>query len=178
MTVSPFVVLFFNRVFHKLFSQDLGHVYAHLPVSRNSSSTTVAAAAPVFKRTISWTRNSPVIHTGLRSGKVDLEKIRRSRSESDGAYDESVTLESVTDLENKKEQENSVALSQLQCQEVQSECLVLKFYLSLFLSLVSKERGFVNYRTLTLREKKATIECRATLDHVIYMCEDLLKKEA
>jgi len=104
-------------VFHKLFSQDLGHVYAHLPVGK-SSSTTAAAAAPVFKRTISWTRTSPVVHTGLRSGKVNLEKIRRSQSESDGAYDENVTLESVTDLENKKEQENSMALSQLQCQEV------------------------------------------------------------
>lgn len=112
-----------SKVFHNLFSQDLGHVYAHLPVSKNSSSTTAAAAVPVFKRTISWTRTSPVIHTGLRSGKVNLEKIRRSRSESDGAHDESVTLESVTDLENKKEHENSVALSQLQCPEVQSKCL-------------------------------------------------------
>lgn len=101
-----------------MFSQDLGHVNAHLPVGKSSSSTTAAAAAPVFKRTISWTRTSPVVHTGLRSGKVNLEKIRRSQSESDGAYDENVTLESVTDLENKKEQENSMALSQLQCQEV------------------------------------------------------------
>lgn len=114
-----FYYCLFNRVFHNLFSQDLGHVNAHLPVSKNSSSTT--AAVPVFKRTISWTRTSPVIHTGLRSGKMNLEKIRRSRSENDGSFDESVTLESVTDLENKKEHENSVALSQLQCQEVQSE---------------------------------------------------------
>ena len=109
-------------MFHKLFSQDLGHANAHLPASKNNSSTTPPAAVPVFKRTISWTRTSPVIHTGLRSGKVNLEKIRRSRSEGDGSYDENVTLESVTDLENKKEQENSVTLSQLQCQEVQSEC--------------------------------------------------------
>lgn len=109
-----------SKVFHKLFSQDLGHVYAHLPVSKNSSSTTATAAAPVFKRTISWTRNSPVIHTGLRSGKVNLEKIRRSSCENDGAYvyDESVTLESVTDLENKKEHQNSEALSQSHCHEV------------------------------------------------------------
>ena len=123
----PLILLycFFKRVFHKLFSQDLGHVYAHLPVGKNSSSTTAAAAAPVFKRTISWTRNSPVVHTGLRSGKVNLEKIRRSQSESDGAYDENVTLESVTDLENKKEQENSMALSQLQCQEVNKKCTVI-----------------------------------------------------
>ena len=112
-------------MFHKLFSQDLGHVYVHLPVSKNSSSTTATAAAPVFKRTISWTRNSPVIHTGLRSGKVNLEKIRRSSCENDGAYvyDESVTLESVTDLENKKEHQNSEALSQSHCHEVQNECL-------------------------------------------------------
>ena len=109
-------------MFHKLFSQDLGHVYAHLPVSKNSSSTT-SAAAPVFKRSMSWTRTSPVIHTGLRSGKVNLEKIRRSSIENDGAYDESVTLESVTDLENKKEHQNSVALSQLHGQEVQNDCL-------------------------------------------------------
>ena len=124
MTVSPLLYCLFNRVFHKLFSQDLGHVNAHLPVRKNSSSTTATAAVPAIKRTISWNRTSPVIHTGLRSGKVNLEKIRRSRSESDGGHDESVTLESVTDLENKKEHENSVAMSQLQCQEVQSECLV------------------------------------------------------
>ena len=108
-------------MFHKLFSKDLGHVYTHLPVSKNSSST--AAAAPVFKRSISWTRTSAVLHTGLRSGKVNLEKIRRNSSENDGAYDESVTLESVTGLENKKEQQNSVAWSQLHCQEVQNKCL-------------------------------------------------------
>lgn len=124
--VSQLLYCLLNRVFHKLFSQDLGHVYAHLPVNKNSSSTTVIAAAPVLKRTISWTRTSPVIHTGLRSGKVNLEKIRRSRSESDGSYDESVTLESVTDLENKKQQENSVTMSQLQCQEVLQTCVYSK----------------------------------------------------
>lgn len=65
-----------------------------------------------------------MMHTGLRSGKVNLEKLRRSRSESDSTYDESVTLESVTDLEHKKESDSSVGLSQLQCQEVQLDCLV------------------------------------------------------
>ena len=70
-----------------------------------------------------------MIHTGLRSGKVNLEKIRRSRSESDGSYDENVTLESVTDLENKKEQENSVTMSQLQCQEVLQTCVYSKYML-------------------------------------------------
>ena len=59
-----------------------------------------------------------MMHTGLRSGKVNLEKLRRSRSESDSSYDESVTLESVTDLQSKKEPDNSVGLSQLQCHEV------------------------------------------------------------
>ncbi len=60
-----------------------------------------------------------MMHTGLRSGKVNLEKLRRSRSESDSTYEESVTLESITDLEHKKESDSSVGLSQLQCQEVQ-----------------------------------------------------------
>lgn len=140
-------------MFHKLFSQDLGHVNAHLPVGKSSSSTTAAAAAPVFKRTSSWTRTSPVVHTGLRSGKVNLEKIRRSQSESDGAYDENVTLESVTDLENKKEQENSMALSQLQCQEVNKKCAVI-------------------YQTL-IRRKKQIIECRATVDQLLYWSNEV-----
>lgn len=143
-------------MFHKLFSQDLGHVYAHVPVSKNSSSTTAAAAAPAFKRTISWTRTSSVIHTGLRSGKVNLEKIRRSISENDGTYDESVTLASVTDLENKKEHQNSVALSQLHCQEVQNDCrgsevLLESHYLKLFLLVALKERGWVNYTTYNIK---------------------------
>ena len=34
-----------------------------------------------------------------------------------------MTLESVTDLENKKKPDSSVVVSQLQCQEVQSDCL-------------------------------------------------------
>ena len=101
-----------------MFSQDLGHTYAHLPVSKNSSTSTTTVA-PVLQRRISWNRPSPMVHTGLRSGKVNLEKLRRSRSESDSTYDECVTLESVTDLENKKEPDSSVAVSQLHCQEVQ-----------------------------------------------------------
>ncbi|XP_078381245.1 uncharacterized protein LOC144664014 isoform X2 [Oculina patagonica] len=106
-----------SKVFHKMFSQDLGHAYVHLPVSKNSSSPTTATP-PTLQRRISWNRPSPMMHTGLRSGKVNLEKLRRSRSESDSTYDESVTLESVTDLEHKKEPDRSVGLPQLQCQEV------------------------------------------------------------
>ena len=108
-----------------MFSQDLGHVYAHLPGSKTVSSApppTPTSAPPALKRTISWTRASPLMHTGLRSGKVNLEKLRRSRSESDSSHDEGVTLESVTDLQNKKESERSVVSSQVQCQEVQYHC--------------------------------------------------------
>lgn len=108
-----------SKVFQKMFSQDLGHVYAHLPVSRTGSSV----APPALKRTTSWTRSNPLMHAGLRSGKMNLEKLRRSRSESDSSHDDGVTLESVTDLQNRKERELSRASSQMQCS---AEVIVVK----------------------------------------------------
>ena len=72
--------------------------------------------APVVKRAISWTRFNPSLHAGLRSGKFNLEKIRRSKSDSDNTYN-SVTLASVTDLENKND-DRLATTSPLHCQEV------------------------------------------------------------
>ena len=98
---------FASRVFLKMFSQELGHIYAHLPVSRAGSFT----APPELRRTTS----SKTRYSGLRSGKMNLEKLRRSRSESDSSHDEGVTLESVTDLQSRKDPERSMASSKMQC---------------------------------------------------------------
>lgn len=101
------LIFFASRVFLKMFSQELGHIYAHLPVSRAGSFT----APPELRRTTS----SKTRYSGLRSGKMNLEKLRRSRSESDSSHDEGVTLESVTDLQSRKDPERSMASSKMQC---------------------------------------------------------------
>lgn len=102
-----------SNVFHEMLSQDLGHANTVLPSTKASP-----ALATVLKRTASW-RSSHVVQTGLRSGKVNLEKMRRCKSlnEGDDPYVTNVTLESITDLENKKDNETS-AISQLLPQEV------------------------------------------------------------
>ena len=105
--MKPLVIFFASRVFLKMFSQELGHIYAHLPVSRAGSFT----APPELRRTTS----SKTRYSGLRSGKMNLEKLRRSRSESDSSHDEGITLESVTDLQSRKDPERSMALSKMQC---------------------------------------------------------------
>ena len=58
-----------------------------------------------------------MVQTGLRSGKVNLEKMRRCKSliEADDPY---VTLESFTDFERKIYSENQLLSSQLLHQEV------------------------------------------------------------
>lgn len=104
-----------SKVFLKMFSQELGHIYAHLPVSRAGSFT----APPELRRTTS----SKTRYSGLRSGKMNLEKLRRSRSESDSSHDEGVTLESVTDLQSRKDPERSMASSKMQCS---AEVIVVK----------------------------------------------------
>ena len=107
LQMKPLVIFFASRVFLKMFSQELGHIYAHLPVSRAGSFT----APPELRRTTS----SKTRYSGLRSGKMNLEKLRRSRSESDSSHDEGVTLESVTDLQSRKDPERSMASSKMQC---------------------------------------------------------------
>lgn len=107
LQMKPLVIFFASRVFLKMFSQELGHIYAHLPVSRAGSFT---APSELRRTTSSKTR-----YSGLRSGKMNLEKLRRSRSESDSSHDEGVTLESVTDLQSRKDPERSMASSKMQC---------------------------------------------------------------
>ena len=75
----------------------------------------------MLKRTVSW-RSGHLVQTGLRSGKVNLEKMRRSKSlpEADDPY---VTLESFTGFEHKIYSENQLLSSQLLHQEVYINCL-------------------------------------------------------
>ena len=116
---------FLNRVFHKMFSQDFSHVNTNLPVSKTSPS-----APPILKRTVSW-RSSPMVHTGLRSGKANLEKMRRCKSlpETDDPYETSVTLESITELEHKTDNDNSRLSPHLLYQEVQNYlCFVTRLF--------------------------------------------------
>lgn len=98
-----------------MFSQERDSTSAVLPASK----TSLSLAPTILKRTVSW-RHNQVVQTGLRSGKVNLEKLRRSKSmnEVEDHYKRSVTLESITDLENKTIDENSRASSQLLPQEV------------------------------------------------------------
>lgn len=98
-----------------MFSQERDSTSTVLPASKTSLSLTPT----ILKRTVSWCHNQ-VVQTGLRSGKVNLEKLRRSKSmnEAEDHYRRSVTLESITDLENKTIDENSTSSSQLLPQEV------------------------------------------------------------
>lgn len=101
-----------SKVFHKVFSQDLSHNNWHTPVTNTSPPT----SSPVVKRAASW-RSSHMVHTGHRSGKVNLEKMRRCKSLNE-AEDPQVILESFTDFDNKKDRENSGLTSHLHWQEV------------------------------------------------------------
>lgn len=58
-----------------------------------------------------------MVHTGLRSGKVNIEKMRRCKSLNE-ADDPDVTLESFSDFQTKVDSENPASSSQLLCQEV------------------------------------------------------------
>ena len=115
-----------------MLSQDLGHANTVLPSTKASP-----ALATVLKRTASW-RSSHVVQTGLRSGKVNLEKMRRCKSlnEGDDPYVTNVTLESITDLENRKDNETS-AISQLLPQEVLKQVLCRNLK-TIFLSILFK----------------------------------------
>lgn len=99
-----------------MFSQDVTYsTNTNLPAVKSSSTS----APLVLKRSVSW-RSGHMVQTGKRSGKVNLEKLRRWKSfnETDDPYETSVTLESITDLENKADNENSLLPSQLLYQEV------------------------------------------------------------
>ena len=65
-----------------------------------------------------------MVHTGHRSGKVNLEKMRRCKSLNE-AEDPQVILESFTDFDNKKDRENSGLTSHLHWQEVQNMLLII-----------------------------------------------------
>ena len=106
-------------MFHKVFSQDLSHNNWHTPVTNTSPPT----SSPVVKRAASW-RSSHMVHTGHRSGKVNLEKMRRCKSLNE-AEDPQVILESFTDFDNKKDRENSGLTSHLHWQEVQNMLLII-----------------------------------------------------
>ena len=99
-------------MFHKILSQDVAHVSANTPATKTSPSP----VPPMLKRTVSW-RPGHMVQTGLRSGKVNLEKMRRCKSltEADDPY---VMLESFTDFEHKIDSENPVLSSQLLHREV------------------------------------------------------------
>lgn len=101
-----------SKVFHKIFSQAIPCANSNAPVIKTSPSS----ASPILRRTVSW-RPGQMVHTGLRSGKVNLEKMRRCKSLNE-AEDPYVTLESFTDFENKTDSENPAVMSHLLWQKV------------------------------------------------------------